>query len=344
MELLHDAYRIGRLFSGFVLGRYIHANLQITYDCNFRCMICDFWRDKERYNGKLSLDQIRVIGKKLNKLGTLVISLAGGEPLMRPDLPQIIRILNRCNHFPVLITNGWFVDEAFAKEIHRAGLREISVSVDYADPKKHDKQRGIAGAWDRAINALEILNRLRPTRRHRVHMISVLMDDNLEEVEPMIRICRELGVTYLLNLYSWNRGNKAGRLPGAAVSRYLFALKRRYPEFVTMSAYIEKFDTAISDGGIGNCMAGRLLMNIDPRGNVARCTETLDEPVGNILSEDIFALCRKLYRVQENSDCRQCWTSCRGFAECMAHRPGFREFKEFVVANRPYAGKLKSSI
>ena len=40
-------------------------------------------------------------------------------------------------------------------------------------------------------------------------MISVLMDDNLEEVEPLIKLSREIGVTYMLSLYSWNRVQKA---------------------------------------------------------------------------------------------------------------------------------------
>jgi hypothetical protein len=42
-------------------------------------------------------------------------------------------------------------------------------------------------------HALDLLNRARPDRRNRVHMISVLMDDNLEEIAPLTRLCREIG-------------------------------------------------------------------------------------------------------------------------------------------------------
>ena len=139
---LHYQYRCLRLGWGFLTGRFINCNLQITYRCNFQCQICDFWKAEHNPADELSLDDIRVIGRKLNQLGTIIISLAGGEPLIREDIYDIITILNKAGHFPILITNGWFVDETIARDILKAGLQEISVSVDYCDPAKHDAQRG----------------------------------------------------------------------------------------------------------------------------------------------------------------------------------------------------------
>jgi MoaA/NifB/PqqE/SkfB family radical SAM enzyme len=332
---LHYQYRAARLLRGFLTRRFIHCNLQVTYRCNFRCQICDFWKTAHDPAEELSLDDIRVIGRKLNRLGTFIVSLAGGEPLIREDLYDVIRILNASNHFPILITNGWFVDESVARDILRAGLQEISVSVDYADPRKHDAQRGKAGAWDHAIRALELLNRHRPARRNRIHMITVLMDDNLAEIEPLIRLAKDLKVTYMVNLYSANRGSKPTRMPGEKVTAYLLELKRKYPEFVNLTTYIEQFDRAIADGGIGDCQTGRLLMNIDNRGNVSRCTETLDEPVGNILKEDVLEIRRRLWAVQRERPCHQCWTSCRGFAESMTRPPRLRQLREFYHSVKP---------
>src|SRR5512136_2980880 len=121
----HYQYRCLRLAGGLLRRKLIHCNLQVTYRCNFRCQICDFWKDEYDKSQELSLADVRLIGRKLNRLGTLIISLAGGEPLMREDLDEIIAILNQENHFPILITNGWYVDEARAKSILRAGLQEI---------------------------------------------------------------------------------------------------------------------------------------------------------------------------------------------------------------------------
>ncbi len=333
---LHYQYRCGRLAKNLLLKKMFHCNLQVTYRCNFKCEICDFWKTEHLQSEELSLDDIKLIGRNLNKLGSLIISLAGGEPLIREDLPEIIRILNRANHFPILITNGWYVDQERAKEILNAGLQEISVSVDYADPTKHDTQRGMEGSWEKAVKALELLNRNRPNKTNRVHMISVLMDDNLDQVEEMIKLARDIGVTYMLSLYSWNRGEKKSRLPDNTVSSHLLDLKKKYPEFITLTSYLEQFDKAISEGGIGNCQTGKFLMNIDNKGYVARCTETLQEKVGNILTDDAREIQKRLIHKQQNSDCAQCWTSCRGFAECMHKKPRMRQFREFFISVRPH--------
>ncbi|MCY3024409.1 MAG: radical SAM protein [Planctomycetota bacterium] len=331
---LHYHYRCLRLAWGFLARRFVHCNLQVTYRCNFKCQICDFWKTEHDPKEELTLDEIRRIGAKLNTLGTLIISLAGGEPLMREDLCEVITGLSSAGHFPILITNGWFVNKTLARDIQRAGLQEISVSVDYRDPAKHDAQRGMPGAWERGIAALQLLLKHRPGPRNRVHMISVLMDDNLDDIEPLIKLSRELGVTYMVNLYSWNRGAKARRTPEAHVTAHLLELKRKYPEFVTLTTYIEQLDRAVAEGGIGNCQAGRLLLNIDDRGNVARCTETLDEPVGNILREEMAELRRRLWRTQQEKACNQCWTSCRGFAESMFMPPRLRQLREFYQSVR----------
>ena len=327
-------YRSMRLALGFLTGRFIHCNLQITYRCNFRCQICDFWKVEHDPADELSVEDIRLIGRKLNRLGTLIISLAGGEPLIRADIFDIIAALKETGHFPILITNGWFVDDEMARDLSCAGLQEISVSVDYADPARHDAQRGRPGAWKQAIRALELLNRRRRDRRNRVHMISVLMDDNLEEIEPLIRLSRDLGVTYMVNLYSSNRGTKAQRMPESRVTERLLALKAKYPEFVTLTSYVEHLDQAVAEGGIGNCQTGRLLMNIDNRGQVSRCTEMLDQPVGNILTDRIAAIRNRLLEVQGQQECSGCWTSCRGFAECMFMPPRARQFREFFRSVR----------
>ncbi len=319
----------------FLTGNYIHCNLQVTYRCNFRCEICDFWKPEYQGRDELSLGDVRVVADQLARLGTFLVSLAGGEPLVRNDLDRIIGILAE-DHFPILITNGWFVDEEMSRALFRWGLQEISVSIDYATPARHDAMRGRPGAFDRGIKALELLRKNRPSAMNRVHMITVLMDDNIGEIEDLIRLARELRITYLVTLYSFNRGKKAERLPRREVSDYLMGLKAKHPNFVSLSGYVRRFDEAIARGGIGDCQAGKRYLNIDNRGDVALCTETTDEPVGNVLREDIFDLRGRLAARNETTDCAQCWTSCRGFAESMTKGNRLRNTLEFFNTIRPY--------
>ncbi|OGF65020.1 MAG: hypothetical protein A2Y62_14450 [Candidatus Fischerbacteria bacterium RBG_13_37_8] len=328
---LHYAKRSLGLISNFAFNGYIHCNLQITHRCNFKCEICDFWKVEHLKERELTLSEITVISEKLSAYGTLVVSLAGGEPMIREDLLEIIRIIAR-HHFPIMITNGWYITHENAQSLWRAGLQEVSVSIDYLSPGKHDRQRGMEGSFDKGIEALKLLKQYRITPRNRVHMISVLMDDNVDDIEQLIDLSHEIGVTYMVNLYSYQRGKKNERLPARTITPFLLQLKKQHANFVSLTAYINKLDDAIQNGGIGNCQAGKYYMNIDNYGNVARCTEMTDMPVGNILQESPASIKKKLYEAQKDSTCSQCWTSCRGWAESMHGKDSMLTWKEFYIS------------
>lgn len=329
---LDYALRSLRLGRNFLTGGTIHANLQLTYRCNLSCRICDFW--KEQHHDALDLDGVRTIARRLRQLGSVIVSCAGGEPLLRTDLEDCIAALAAQGHFPILITNGWFVDAARARSVWASGLHEISVSVDYRDPARHDAMRGKAGCWERAVEALRLLLAARPDARRRVHLITVLMDDNLDEIEPLVELAAELGVTAMVNLYSPNRGAKAPRLPDGSAGARLLGIKRRHPGLVTLTSYIERFDQAIAEGGIGGCRAGKLFFNIGPNGDVHRCTESTDRPLGNLLREDMRTVRDRLHAAA-SAPCSACWTSCRGFAESMFRPPRVRQMGEFLNSVRP---------
>jgi MoaA/NifB/PqqE/SkfB family radical SAM enzyme len=326
-----------RFARSFLGRRLVHVNLQILYACNYRCRICDFWKEPYRDRPRLSRADVAVISEKLGQLGPQIISIGGGEPLLHPELVDIVGTLAR-HHFPVMITNGSLMTPQLARQLFAAGMVEISVSLDYAEARKHDSQRGVAGAYAQALEALQTLqaNRTRPEQR--VNMITVILDDNLEEVEPLIGLCRELGITYLVTLYSHSRGGKPARPLAAEVSRRLLELKRRHRHFVALRGYLERFSEAMHEGGIGSCSAGRRLCNIDSQGNVTFCIDRLAEPVANILTDDMAEIERRLRAGQEHDGCRECWTSCRGSVESVlsGSRPWLNLY-DYYQMTRPVA-------
>jgi MoaA/NifB/PqqE/SkfB family radical SAM enzyme len=306
-----DRGRKLRYLRNFLAGRLIHTNLQILYTCNFRCGICNFWQPQYSDAAMLSLAQVETVSDKLATIGPQIVSIGGGEPLLHPDVVGIVRALAR-HHFPVMICNGWYVTPELARALWQAGIYEISISVDYADAEPHDRQRGVAGAHARALEALRVLQHERIHPRQRVHMISVILEDNLDHVERLLGMCRELGITYLVTLYSDGRGERSVRRIPSEVSARLLALKRANPEFVAVRGYLARFSRAVADGGIGPCNAGRQLCNIDSQGQVSLCIDRMDEPIGNILSDDMAELARRLREAHRQNTCRACWTSCRG--------------------------------
>jgi MoaA/NifB/PqqE/SkfB family radical SAM enzyme len=312
----------GKLLWNMARQRPFLCNWQITYRCNLRCGICSFWRQPQSAREELSLDQLRVVADRLRPYAPLMISMAGGEPLLRPDLPDIARLLGR-EHWFTLITNGWFLTRDLAERLYDAGMRDIHVSLDYADPDRHDAQRGQKGAFARAVTALQLLHDLRPDRRHRVHIMAVLMDDNVEQLEGLILLAEELGVSFELSLYSHRRGEKPLRYPTRPVAEYLGELKRRHPCFVSYEDYLASFDRAVAEDGMPACRAGTTFFNIDHRGRVARCIDTNHRPSGSLLERPLDELLADLRTQAAGDPCSRCWTSCRGFADVVAGPAGF---------------------
>ncbi|MBF0398987.1 MAG: radical SAM protein [Desulfobacterales bacterium] len=305
----------------FLMRKIVHVNLQLLYECNFKCTICDFWKDEYKNKSILTLNQIERINLKLKEIGPQVISIGGGEPLLHKDIVKIAKILSK-NNFAVMICNGWYMTPEIAHALFNAGMYEISISVDYADPLKHDKQRGKSGAFDRAVNALRILNENRVYPYQRVHMISVIMDDNVCEIEPLIKLSKKLGVTYLVTLYSDNRGKKVKRAPDLDIGKYLLKLKKKYPEFVALRGYLGRFTEAIENNGIYPCYGGKNLINIDSQGNVTFCIDHLEKPAGNILNDDMSDIIMSLKNQMGKNNCIGCWTSCRGSIESLMYDKG----------------------
>lgn len=301
----------------FVNKQVIHTNLQILYQCNFKCKICDFWKIPDS-SSAITAEQIAVVSRQLNKIAPQIISIGGGEPLLHKDIVPIVKHLAKY-HFPVMICNGWYVTPELARDLFEAGIYEISISVDYADPRKHDDLRGKEGAFNRAIKALQILQNNRKYPFQRVHMISVVMEDNIEDIEKLILLCRSMGITYLVSLYSDSRGTKASRSVSLEISRHLLMLKKKYREFVSLHGYVARFSESVQSGGVGPCYAGKNLCNIDYNGNVSLCIDRLENPVGNILFDDVMEIKKRLKDTFENNTCRACWTSCRGSIESLLY-------------------------
>src|SRR5512133_1270224 len=316
---VHEGLKKARFAWRFARERPVHLNLQLLYDCNFRCRICDFW--KEPYLGlpRLSLAQVRVMAEKLRGRPQ-IISMGGGEPLMHPEFLPIAETLAP-DHFLVMITNGWFMTREIAAAIWKAGFYEVSVSVDYDDPAKHDAQRATPGAHARAIEALRLLHETRLHPWQRVQMISVVMDDNVEDMERLVERSAEMGIGYLVTLYSHARGTKPRRAGDRELGARLLEIRKRHRHFLTIRGYLERFGEALADG-IGPCRAGKNLWNVDCQGNVTLCIDKLDEPVGNLLYDDMAVLEARLLEAQRANRCTGCWTSCRGPIETMMYGGG----------------------
>jgi len=312
------AKKLGFFKTAF-LQRPTWCSWQLTDTCNFRCKFCSVW--KKRNGKEQTLEEIEQAAINLTDIGTLFVSMTGGEPLTRQDLPEIIQVISH-HHFTFITTNGSLVTATNARAMAEAGLWGVGVSLDYADEKRHDAARGQDGAFRSALKALELLQANRVGNKPQVNIMITLMRDNLEDIPKLAELATQLGCSFLVQPYSTLKTGDTSLNYPRKVSKTLLNLRRQYPNFMTNRVVLEKFDQAIS-GGVPGCVAGRYMLNIDPRGNVSICPESQDDPVGHILQDDIKTILKRLKEKHRTNTCQACWYNCRNEIESMYTMRGF---------------------
>ena len=308
-----------RLFRAWSSGHPIWCAWQVTYRCNFRCRFCHYWHDPLGLEGEPSLEQYAAGARKLASYGTLLVSLAGGEPLLRPDLPDRVAAIGEY-HFPFVTTNGWLVTPRAARDLMRAGAWGVSVSIDFASPERHDAARGMPGAWRHAWRAVELLSEARVHEWQRVNVISVLLDDNIGDFETLLRMAAERNAYYMVQPYGrLKTGSDAFVHNDGAVSPRLLDLRRRWGNFLSNPYYLSRFDDFLG-GGVAGCLAGRAFFNIDSTGDIAICVERKDRPVANLYRDSPAVIHQRLRQASSHNTCKGCWYNCRGEIESL-YRP-----------------------
>lgn len=131
------------------------CDLALTYDCTMGCAHCSAARLKIPGRRPMTVDDYRRLGRELVRNGVVAVQLTGGEPLLRPDLEQIIAALGPADLFVSVVTNSSLTSRARLERLHAAGLDNICVSLDDWDARAHDRSRGAPGNHDRALAALD---------------------------------------------------------------------------------------------------------------------------------------------------------------------------------------------
>lgn len=310
-----------RLVRQYVARNPMWCAWQVTYRCNFRCGFCHYWRDPMGELPEQTLEQFDVGSRKLAKLGTMFISLAGGEPLLRDDIVEVARIVSR-QHVCFMTTNGWGLTPDLARDLFAAKLWGVSVSLDYADPAMHDRRRGMPGAFERAVRALEYFRAARRWPWQRVNVMTVLMHDNLDQIEPLLKLAAEHGAYLMVQPYCYRKtGSRKFSHSNGQVSPHLLDLKRRYGNFLSHPIFLGKFDQALN-GGVPGCQAGRAFFNIDSTGEIAICVEQRHRPVANLYRDHEQTIVRRLNDRARRNTCMDCWYNCRGEVEMLYHPVG----------------------
>lgn len=181
-------HRLGKLATLFILRR-----------CTANCVMCHV---QEFYSGP-DMPSWRVFEliEELRVLGFDRVDFFGGEPTLRPDLPELITLASGFGCDVDIITNGMSIDDALAERLRSAGLNLAMVSLDGSSPATHDNIRGVHGGFDRATRGVRELVRVAPSRGGdrgmAVNIDTVVLPENYETLEAQVALVASLGATHV---------------------------------------------------------------------------------------------------------------------------------------------------
>jgi len=135
--------------------RLFSITLAVTNRCRYGCWHC---YNAGRSSKDVPLDSLQKLARELQEHGGVMVTLTGGEPLLRPDLEEVARAFDE-RACLVLNTTGDGLTPERARALKDSGLFALGVSLDSTDEASHDRLRGHPGAFRTALDALEMAER-----------------------------------------------------------------------------------------------------------------------------------------------------------------------------------------
>lgn len=299
---------LGILGSRF-LGRPFYARFHVTLRCNYRCQMCGL-HSLAGASKELSLGEIRTIAGNMAHVGVRHIVITGGEPFLRPDLPDIVAAF-ASQHFSVRIqTNGGAqVTRELLEKCVRSGLHDLSVSIDSLDRALQDRICQAHNVVENALRTLTLASELLPRSITLANVVASKW--NFEELPALVRFFYDRGVfTYITPVMISDASHDSPedylfRSPDSGFSLStldprvrdrvideLIGLRRRGLGITNSTRFLKDWRGYMTSGKfVARCDAGRLSLDVLPDGSVSICKEK--KPIENILDPEFARRYRK---------------------------------------------------
>jgi MoaA/NifB/PqqE/SkfB family radical SAM enzyme len=256
----------------------IYCNLVLTRRCNLRCKSCGVWKHPTQ---ELSTgDMNAALDKMIRLKHPGVIGITGGEPLLRPDVYEIIDHISRQGVGVDINSNGTLSKERYQRLLD-SQVGRIGISLGFLTPEKQDEFCGVAGTWDRVIANLK---HLRANNNGKfVYVQNTLTGYNYKEVMRLKEFVNgELGLPFMLVPATWGKDCAQLRTANKELSKVdaaFEATKSELKRFLGMRVLRGKsflkiaFEVFEKGGRRWNCKAGSWYYAISPDGRFCVCQD-----------------------------------------------------------------------
>ncbi len=162
---------------------------EVTRRCNLKCTHCRAAAQDREYPGELSTTECFKVLDNIATFAKPIIILTGGEPMLRDDIYEIAAYGHKLGMRMVMAPCGMYINDATCKKILASGIDCISISIDGANAKSHDAFRGVDGAFDSAMQAIET------ARRNNLpfQINTTITQHNLADLKEIIKLAESTG-------------------------------------------------------------------------------------------------------------------------------------------------------
>jgi MoaA/NifB/PqqE/SkfB family radical SAM enzyme len=303
--------------------------LFINSICNLTCDHCFYWRNLNQRND-LSFDEIEALSKDLGPIENL--NLSGGEPFIRPDFAEIVKLFIRNNGVKQIYvpTNGYFT--AKTEKALRSVLEEedlllfaCELSLD-GTQEYHNGFRGNKKSFQNAMETYGMMAELQKgDPRLRIHSISTATNQNIHEIHALTEyLFAECPAMDHHNLAVIRGDRKDPSLLAPSVEEYANLSQHirslwhpreadRYGAIVEPMLQWTKLETMKQQTQVVPCKAGVLTGVVYANGDVSVCE--LHEPLGNLRDAPFSELwnSQKARELRESIACKECWCTTEVF-------------------------------
>ncbi len=280
----------------------LNVNLELTPFCNFNCVMCYVHLNEEgaKKQGKvLCADEWIEIARQAKEMGTLEISLTGGEPFVHPEFWKIYSELNKMGFLITLLSNGSLIDESAIEKFREYGMPyRIKLTVYGASNETYLRTCGSADGFTKVAKAIDLLKDAQVP----LILTSTIVRQNADDLQQIYAFAREKGLPLQHTVSVVNSSRDS--LNSIASSR--FALSD-FPEELTLEE-LEKSKFPPLKTPFAWCASYRTSLWITWHGHLQLCA-FMNTPFtcwsGN-LKNDYEQLHDKLKKIKSPAQCSSC--------------------------------------
>jgi len=249
----------------------------VTRECNMKCSHCYINAVDRKLDHELDTQEAKNLMDQIYQVSRPLLILSGGEPLLRPDIFELIRYGSKIGLKMGLGSNGSRIDKVAARRLKESGIATVSISLDSNIPSQHDEFRGVAGAWESAVEACKNLRR----NNVLVQVNTTLTQQNYNQIDDIMTLAESIGVEnfHLFFLVPTGRGTK---MTDISPEQYEEMITKTFAKTANHTLNVRpscapQFMRIAKDMGldmrhwIRGCIAGMYYCRVYPNGDVTPC-------------------------------------------------------------------------